>query len=134
MGKQCDTCAFKTGCVTHEKEPHNRLRGMIAALGGIPFYCHYSPAGDWHDLQLGKLNASEAEAMRKELPICGGWQAEVKALAARGHFRKDPERVRRYIAVYALECINRFLKLKGTAKDRAYKDLGRSLSLLKESK
>lgn len=132
MGQQCDTCAFKTGCVTHENEPHNRLRGIIASLGGIPFYCHHSPAGDWHDLHLGKLNQAEALALRKEMPICEGWRVEVKALALRGHFRDDPKRVRRFIAVYALKCIDRFIKLKGKPKDRAVKELGRSLELLKE--
>ena len=131
--KQCDTCAFKAGCVTHESEPHNRLRGMIAALGGIPFHCHHSPSGDWHDLTLGELNAGEAAALRKELPICQGWRAEVKALASRGHFSRVAADVRKLVAVCALQAINRFLNPEtNTAKNEAMIDLERSLKLLKQ--
>lgn len=36
---QCHGCAFKPGATAHQ-ESNNRLKGAIAAIGGIPFHCH----------------------------------------------------------------------------------------------
>jgi hypothetical protein len=41
MSSPCNTCAFRAGCITHDKEPHNALKGEICALSGVPFFCHY---------------------------------------------------------------------------------------------
>jgi hypothetical protein len=131
---QCDTCAFKPGSVTHEAEPHNRLKGLICSLGGLPFHCHYSTAGDWHDLGLGKLNAAEARSLNRELPICAGWKAEVKALASRGHFRKGVRMVRRYLAEYALQQLAEFTGAKGKREKKyAARELKRALEMIKEN-
>jgi hypothetical protein len=48
--RRCSGCAFKKGAKAN-LEVTNRLTGMFAALGGIPFYCH--DALGWYPDQPG---------------------------------------------------------------------------------
>lgn len=130
----CDTCAFRAGCITHEKEPHNRLKALICALGGLPFYCHYSDAGDWSSTSISKLNREESMTLRRDLPVCQGWKAEVKRLAGVGHFRKAT-RARRWVALHALRLVQRFIDSDNPEeKADVERDLYRALDLLAEDK
>jgi len=130
----CDTCAFRKGCVTHEDEPHNLLKGEICVSGPLPFHCHHSDAGDWSFIESASLTPAEALDMRRELPICEGWRREVKAAADAGRYGHDPEtrKIRRFVAIYALQKLREFLTLDyGNLKDEASRELELALRLLK---
>jgi hypothetical protein len=133
--KPCDTCAFRKGCVTHENEPHNRLRAEVCASGPLPFHCHYSDAGDWSELDLSDISEADAMALRRELPICAGWKAEVAKRAAAGHYPKETRTIRRHVAAHALKMISQFIRSpEGPAKNEARIELTMSLKLLARPK
>lgn len=132
----CETCAFKKGCVTHDDEPHNRLRAEICAAGPLPFHCHHSDLGDWSELDLSTINAVEAMSLRRELPICEGWRAEVRRRAAAGEYPKETRQLRRHIAAHALKMISQFIRSPegSTAKNEARIELPRCLRFLARPK
>lgn len=53
---QCHGCAFKLGAAAN-LEAGNKLRGIFAALGGIPFFCHDSLG--WKPGQTGYPKGAE---------------------------------------------------------------------------
>src|SRR5579863_867335 len=72
----CSTCAYGTAGGA-AKEPHNRLKGQICALGGIPFFCHHAPDGrelNWHG---GPAEYFASMRDRRDIRMCAGWKREV---------------------------------------------------------
>jgi len=128
----CDTCALRDGSITNTNEPHNRLRAMICVEAALPFYCHYSGAGDWSDIGISKLNQAESMTMRRELPICQNWKAQVAAKAKTGFYDKATRQIRRWAGIFALQQINRFIEAEpGAIKDHALKQIEQVLAMLK---
>jgi hypothetical protein len=131
---QCEGCAFKPGAAAN-REPWNRLRSMICALGGIPFYCHHGL--DWkrgekavgdalviikHQAKLEEIGIPKAALLRARLPIkdgeklhvCGGWRKAVGAIHA-AHptwFGGQDASVRRILALHALDSLEKWAGLK----------------------
>ncbi len=119
--RQCHGCALRTGAAANE-EPHNRLRGIFAALGGYPFACHDSLGwgGDDVGYPKGAVNAlailhsqrkiiaagadpelieKQVAEVRRNLRMCGGWRAAVARLKAAGWFAgSGVTSYRRYMA------------------------------------
>lgn len=57
MPDPCETCAFREDCETFD-EPLNRLKSMICAMSGLPFYCH--KGYDWRNTRIaGMTNDDE---------------------------------------------------------------------------
>lgn len=82
--RQCDGCAFKPGAAAN-MEIDNRLRGKLAMLGPIPFYCHDNDTwrqGDREGLKTRR------EFRASGYRICGGWLAAVRELAATGYYNE----------------------------------------------
>lgn len=125
--KQCDGCAFKPGAAAN-KEPDNRLRGRLAVLGPFPFVCHES--FDYDD-PAGKVIRSKADYRAKGVQICGGWSAEVKALAATGYYKENRE-ITKGLAQAGFDTLNDFLSIKDDQemKDEARAILERIVKLL----
>lgn len=113
----CHGCAFKEGSAAN-REPNNSLRGMIAALGGVPFFCHESL--DWKN-QSGAFSNDGIPRLPGVRPrICNGWRAEVKRLAAAGRFSSG-RLMLRSLARAALTALEEFLDSpKGKAKTQAH--------------
>jgi hypothetical protein len=104
----CSSCAFRKGCETYEKEPYNRLKSMIAALGLVPFFCHRG--FDWKNTK-GMMPPAGARN------VCEGWKAEVQKLKAKGHYA-DPEirKLRKIAAGSALVSLETFCDSKDKEK------------------
>ncbi len=127
---QCHGCAYKAGAAANS-EPNNNLKGVFAALGGYPFYCHeslgwnrgrkgYPPGADnalailtnrRSILAVGaspELVELQVAGVRKNLRVCGGWRAAVKRLKRMGWFaNRDVNLVRRVMARRATESLSR---------------------------
>lgn len=103
----CDTCAFRPGSVTHDAEPHNRLRGELCALGAIPFYCHHGVDGVVRDLKDVTPDVRRLAVQTGYMVICQGWRRAVKELAAEGYF-KDSPRVKRAYAELGIGALQIF--------------------------
>lgn len=123
MNSKCDTCAFnKPGTNGAASEVTNRLKGLIAAHGLIPFFCHHSKSGAEYDWQskntLGPMSLPPCE--RK---ICGGWQDKVAKLAKAGKFRfesvtpEDGVALRRYQRSIANDALNEMEALINAPQD-----------------
>jgi len=88
----CDTCAFREGSETHDNEPYNRIRGRIAALSGVPFFCHH---GINHRVRTGIFHGQifDVDGNIEKLKVCAGWKAEVRQhitpTTARRLFRRE---------------------------------------------
>jgi len=128
MPDPCDTCAFRQGSVTHESEPHNRLKGMICAAAGIPFYCHHGWA--WEDADIavvkGRFVVIGEEIDLSKIRLCAGWLRDVKHMKERGQFAVTPEvrALQKELGGYALAALKEFIgSPDGEAKDRAEKRL-----------
>lgn len=128
---QCRGCAYKPGADAN-REPDNHLRGIFAALGGYPFYCHdslgWSKKGYAKDatqalailssrgvlIKLGaseRLIESEVAEIRRGMKACAGWKASVARLQAAGWFRKPGVALyRRYMARGASVAMERLTK------------------------
>jgi hypothetical protein len=131
----CDTCAFHPGSITHDKEPYNALRGMLCALGAIPFYCH--DGLDWRNHQA--MVQSEPRVRRwlvREFGIhgptlhhCEGWKEAVRRYKAQ-HLFDDPaiRRVRHLAADRALELIEQYIAAPEGSTEKA--ELNRELQSL----
>lgn len=101
----CDSCAFgKTGGAADEA--NNRLKGLLCALGPIPFFCHHDRDGkeyDWKNDILGPMVLPPEK--RK---VCAGWQAEVRKRKAKGFFLVDGYRtIRKFVAARATRMLDR---------------------------
>ena len=95
---QCDTCAF--GCSGAANEVMNRLKGLIAARAGIPFFCHHAKSGEEYDWR-SKNKLGPLVLLPNNRKLCDGWKAMVAGLARRGKFQftmnvKDQMALRRY--------------------------------------
>jgi hypothetical protein len=142
----CDSCAFRPGSVTHDKEPYNALRGLICALGARPFHCHHLNGEDHHDDQqyllqrlpdvrrfLQRFYAEQGWSGRilegETLKLCAGWKEAVRENKAK-HLFDDPavRRVRRLAADRALEVIEQFIAAPEGSPQKA--DLNRELGSL----
>lgn len=126
--EQCRTCAFRPGCTTHEDEPHNRLKAMICELAAVPFYCHQGT--DWRNHNLHGLEAEQAMALRRTMPVCEGWRQAVGRSAAEGRYPKDMAGLRRLIGVRALQLLAEFLHGEEAVKEAAKINLERVLQML----
>ncbi len=64
--EQCHGCAFKPGATAHQ-ESNNRLKGAIAAIGGIPFHCHeklgWTPDKNGYPFREGALTLATANLL-----------------------------------------------------------------------
>jgi len=123
----CDTCAFRQGCETHDSEPYNRLKAMICAKAGIPFFCHHG--FEWQDTQIFEINRRFVTIGGSGTPqhVCAGWKRQVAKFKEDGWFPRDPEqrRVQLQVGRAALTLMRRFVEaLAGSKeKDEAYIDL-----------
>jgi hypothetical protein len=131
----CDSCAFRTGSVTHDQEPYNALRGLLCALGGRPFHCHHLNGADHHkDQQYLLQRLPRVRAFLKTLPelqgepvlegetvkLCEGWKEQVREYKAK-HLFDDPavRRVRHLAADRALEVIDLFMAAPDESPQKA---------------
>lgn len=130
---QCHGCAYKPGAAAN-LEGQNFLRGVFAALGGYPFYCHQSlgwapgqehyPEGAEEALAIlssrhmliragACIDSIDRETadLRRKLRICGGWRSAVRRLKASGWYSNPSVRyVRRHFAKTAAACVERLTK------------------------
>jgi hypothetical protein len=103
----CATCAFRPGCETFEDEPDNRLASEIAAMSGIPFYCHDKDP-NWRTQKRTGLTRAEHRQLVQTMPICAGWKSRVAELNRKGVFTKATRQIRRYLGQRALELLREF--------------------------
>jgi hypothetical protein len=140
----CDTCAFRAGSVTHDSEPYNALRGMLCALGAVPFHCHHVNGEDHSgDQQYLLQRLPRVRKVLKQFEIlegdpvlegetvrlCEGWKAAIAKNKAKGLF-DDPgiRNVRRIAASRALEVIELFIAAPEDSPEKA--ELNRELGSL----
>ncbi len=117
---RCDTCAFGKDCGA-AIEPNNRLKGMIAALGGFPFFCHHKRDGTEYDWR-SPGNAAFWALARSERRICAGWKQHVGELAQRGFFDERKLRpIRRTIGELAIAHLAEFIAAKNRNRKRKAK-------------
>jgi hypothetical protein len=113
MSSPCNTCAFRAGCITHDKEPHNALKGEICALSGVPFFCHYDKNGvDHHGDVVFWMRGRgfDINGENAQLRICEGWKKRVLENQARGFFKTRYLRfLRKMLGNHALRLIDVFL-------------------------
>jgi hypothetical protein len=121
----CKTCAYREGCETFS-EPYNRLRSIICALAGLPFYCHQGM--DWRTINLAELTRDQIIQFRKDATICEGWRQAVAARAKAGHHTLS--KLRRRLGARAIRLINEIIKSEEPEKTRAYSDLEQTIELL----
>lgn len=144
MSAACGSCAFRPGCVTHDAEPYNALRGIIAALGARPFWCHHVNGEDHHEDQqylLRRLPQVRKALLNCEIlegdpvlegetvKLCEGWKEAVRKHKA-NHLFDDPavRKVRRLAADRALVVIDEFIAAPEGSELKA--ELNRELSSL----
>lgn len=126
MPSACSSCAFRPGSVTHDKEPYNALRGLLCALGAVPFYCH--DGLDWRDHRamvlchptVRRFIVSITGIPGPTLHHCEGWKEAVRRYKA-DHLFDDPaiRRVRHIAADRALEVIEQFVAAPEGSKEKA---------------
>lgn len=122
--RQCDGCAYKPGA-TANLEIDNRLRGKIAMLGPIPFYCHDNDAWRKGDREGMKTRREFRESGYK---ICGGWSVAVAELAATGYFN-EARQATKVLATIAYQNLQEWIALEpGPDRDEVQKQL---ITLLK---
>jgi hypothetical protein len=141
----CSGCAFKQGAAANQ-EANNRLRGILTALGGIPFVCHSSIGWtpDKNGYPLGAMNAIDVimspklqkalknvtgddpladPAMiefRSQIRMCAGWRSAVARLKKAGWFAsKDVSLVRRHAASSAARDLAGLSDKKQSKADKA---------------
>jgi hypothetical protein len=121
MPSPCNSCAYKPGCATHDKELHNRLVSLISAMGGTPFYCHKNIAWDKgvEVIQFrGKQMYANGDPLEQPLIVCEGWKREVAALKAKGHFKDAAvNAVRRIVSRRILALLPRLYNKSGASKE-----------------
>lgn len=100
----CDSCAFREGSITFEREPDNRLRAQIAALGGIPFFCHHGL--NWNKpIAVKRGFAFDLDGNHQRLKICEGWRSHVARMISS---RTKNRSARRAFAQIALDDITAY--------------------------
>lgn len=116
---QCDTCAFNAkGTGGAANEIVNRLKGLLCAHGGIPFFCHHIKSGEEYNWQAGGLGPFSVPIAQRK--VCDGWRGMVGRLAKRGKFHagETPQdrsfllRYQRSLASDALNTMERYLAEK----------------------
>ncbi|HEV7674353.1 MAG TPA: hypothetical protein VGQ12_07475 [Candidatus Angelobacter sp.] len=100
----CDTCAFRNGAEANS-EPYNRLRALVCAVSGIPFYCHHG--FDWQTTDISLINRRFVPVggeLTCRMHACAGWKREVARFKANGQIPSDPavRSVQRQFGEYAL--------------------------------
>jgi hypothetical protein len=76
MASPCDTCAFREGSETFEREPYNRFRGQVAALSGLPFFCHHGL--NWRKpMAIRRGFAFDVDGNVERVKVCEGWRQQV---------------------------------------------------------
>lgn len=106
----CDTCAFKEGSITHDREPYNRLRGLICALAGIPFACHHG-LDHARSIHVMKGKSFDLAGNVTKARICAGWKSEIARLKREGHFPDDSSQRKdqQIFGNYALGLVEMFI-------------------------
>lgn len=112
----CSGCAFREGGAAY-KEPYNAIRAHIAALGRVPFFCHYNRAGVDITGKLAKA-VSKQELAQAGVKVCGGWAARIRELQEMGHYA-GMEKVLRKTADYGLILVE---TLADKGMPRSFKD------------
>lgn len=107
MSQPCDTCAFRKDAEAYT-EPYNRLRALVCAVSGIPFYCHHG--FDWRTTDLVQVNRRFVPVggeLTGRVQACAGWKREVARLKASGQISPKPDvrKVQRIFGEYALHLI-----------------------------
>jgi hypothetical protein len=124
---QCDTCAFTKGCETHDKEPDNRLKSLICARAGIPFFCHHG--FDWQTAEVFQINRRFVVMGGQGQPshICQGWKRAVQKLNSIGWYSSDPQirKIQIEVGRAALVHLRRFIDSPDGSeeKNQAHQDL-----------
>jgi hypothetical protein len=112
----CETCAFgKAGAAC---ELNNVLKGQIASLGGVPFWCHHAPDGRELNWQGGQAEYFGSLNGKRDIRICAGWKRDVSKNKIRGLFSNPYGVIRRAVAEGALDALQDFLSPTGTAKQK----------------
>lgn len=125
----CDTCAFRPGSQTHDQEPYNALRGVLCALGGRPFHCHYVNGEDRHDDQTYLVRVLWGQVDGATVHLCEGWKQAVREYKAK-HLFDDPaiRQLRHTAADRALVVIDEFIDAPEDSPEKA--ELNRELASL----
>ncbi len=109
MKEACESCAFREGSETFDRQPYNRFRGHICALSGMPLYCHHG--FNWRKPIADKLGLSvDTDGNAQRIQICQGWRSEVvKQIST-----KTPNRIiRRGLGQYCLELLESAVRETG---------------------
>jgi len=143
---QCHGCAYRPGAAAN-RESHNKLRAVFAALGGYPFLCHeslgwtpdrpgYPDARALNErlgilmtraklVELGAMPeniARETEQLRRSVRMCFGWRTAVARLKAAGWFaRADFTAYRRQMGKLAARALDDFIAI-GKLRPRDWRD------------
>lgn len=118
MPNPCDGCAYADGAAAN-LEPDNRLKALVCALTGVPFWCHHGM--NW---QTTPKHLSRAEFQALNLHICEGWRREVSKRIKPGLAGKRRRLIRRWKGEAALMLIDEFIALEpGPEKDEALERL-----------
>jgi hypothetical protein len=125
MPDPCETCAFREDCETFG-EPLNRLKSMICAMSGLPFYCH--KGHDWRNTHIANMTNSEVKEFRSSAQICEGWRRAIRERVESGAFTAAP--IRRYFGREAIRLIDKFLSVEEPEKSEALGELEKVIELL----
>jgi hypothetical protein len=105
MANPCDSCAFRPGCETHEGEPYNRFRAQVAAMSGVPFFCHHG-----HDyrrpIAIKKGHVSQDRSEPHRLQVCAGWKSQVVKDVPAGAEHHTQRIMRRTLGQQCLELLD----------------------------
>jgi hypothetical protein len=107
----CEGCAFTEGAAAN-LEPDNALRGRLAVLGAIPFYCHEGV--DWQNPESHKRTNCEI----RDQNVCAGWKREVGELAKTGWYKRDGKMAKGF-AIAGLGALEIFLNSDDESDDKA---------------
>lgn len=108
LSDTCSSCAFRKGCDTHDKEADNRLRSTIAAMTGVPFFCH-SGLNYRDPLAITKGMIFDVDGRRQPVKVCEGWKREVVKYATPGVEHHRVRERRRMWGQLALRWVASFL-------------------------
>lgn len=105
----CHGCAFSPGAAAN-KEPNNLLKGILCAMGAVPFYCHESLV-NWRETSAQTVQDLKAAVKPGErLQVCAGWRAEVAKLHQVGWFKGEEGQLRRELARTGVGALTRWLE------------------------
>lgn len=123
----CDSCAFRPGSVTHDKEPYNAFRGQVAALSGLPFFCHHGL--NWRKRILTKFgHALDCDGKIQRLQVCAGWKEQVRGTITPATKKRM---IRRGLGVLIMDELDAAIAEDDPKERRElWKDLHRSFRML----